>query len=139
MRGPSGPKALANESSGALRVANSYGVAVDTEATPTASPEQEQPGPFVWLQGWYTGLCDGDWEHGQGISISTIDNPGWSVKIDLELTPCEGRSYERAELDRGVHDWHHTWVNQNAFHAACGPLNLGEVLHLFRTWVQAEQ
>jgi len=94
---------------------------------------------LVWLQGWYTSLCDGDWEHGQGISIDTLDNPGWSVKIDLEFTPCEGRPYERAELHRGEHDWHITWVDQSVFNAACGPLNLGEVLHLFRAWVQAEQ
>jgi len=31
-----------------------------------------------WLQQWYSEHCDGAWEHGFGITIETIDNPGWA-------------------------------------------------------------
>ena len=31
-----------------------------------------------WLEEWYVSNCDGDWEHTFGITINTIDNPGWS-------------------------------------------------------------
>jgi hypothetical protein len=39
-----------------------------------------------WLQRWYSAHCDGEWEHGFGVTIETLDNPGWSVKIDVEGT-----------------------------------------------------
>ena len=34
-----------------------------------------------WINGWFQSNCDGDWEHGFGITIETLDNPGWCVKI----------------------------------------------------------
>jgi hypothetical protein len=39
-----------------------------------------------WLQDWYKQNCDGDWEHSYGINIYTVDNPGWSVNIELTDT-----------------------------------------------------
>jgi len=39
-----------------------------------------------WLQKWYADHCDGDWEHEYGIVIETLDNPGWSIVIDLKNT-----------------------------------------------------
>ncbi len=32
------------------------------------------------LQRWYSAQCDGDWEHGLGVRIETLDNPGWMVQ-----------------------------------------------------------
>ncbi|MFK0239099.1 Imm53 family immunity protein, partial [Streptomyces vinaceus] len=34
-----------------------------------------------------------DWEHEWGVKIATLDNPGWTVEIDLEETDLEGREY----------------------------------------------
>ena len=39
------------------------------------------------LEQWYLRQCDGEWEHGFGVEISTIDKPGWSANIDLHNTP----------------------------------------------------
>jgi hypothetical protein len=39
------------------------------------------------LENWYSPQCNGHWEHGFGVRISTIDNPGWSADIDLHDTP----------------------------------------------------
>ena len=39
------------------------------------------------LSEWYSGRCDGDWEHGHGFRISTLDNPGVAIEIDLRGTP----------------------------------------------------
>jgi hypothetical protein len=36
-----------------------------------------------WIQEWLAQNCDGDWEHAQNFIITTIDNPGWSVTINL--------------------------------------------------------
>ncbi|WP_396127298.1 immunity 53 family protein [Acidicapsa acidisoli] len=41
---------------------------------------------LAWLQNWYTEQCDGDWEHANGVQIDTLDNPGWSVNINLQDT-----------------------------------------------------
>ncbi len=38
------------------------------------------------LQEWYLSQCDRDWEHSYGVSVTTLDNPGWSISIDLEDT-----------------------------------------------------
>jgi len=36
-----------------------------------------------WLEKWFKSQCDGDWEHECGINITTSDNPGWIVEIDV--------------------------------------------------------
>src|SRR5690349_7674980 len=36
-----------------------------------------------WLEQWYQEQCDGEWEHDCGVTVETLDNPGWLVKIDL--------------------------------------------------------
>ncbi len=41
------------------------------------------------LQSWYLSQCDTRWEHSYGIEISNLDNPGWSLKIDLLETCLE--------------------------------------------------
>jgi hypothetical protein len=97
---------------------------------------EDPPGVLMWLQGWYTSLCDGDWEHGEGIRIGTLDNPGWQVRIPLTHTPWEGKLFERIKTERDDHDWIHAWVEDGFFNAACGPTNLNEALSLFRGWVQ---
>lgn len=78
--------------------------------------------------------CDGDWEHGWGVKIDTLDNPGWMVRIDLAGTDLEGHAYPRQDVDRSTHDWVSTWTSDEVFHAACGPGNLTEALALFRSW-----
>src|SRR5262249_14404082 len=63
------------------------------------------PGVWTWLQAWYATQCNGEWEHGYGLEIETIDNPGWSVKIDLNGTSLTDRHYERQAIHRSEHDW----------------------------------
>ena len=40
-----------------------------------------------WLQQWYYAHCDDTWEHQHGITIQSLDNPGWLVKVDLAGKP----------------------------------------------------
>lgn len=35
---------------------------------------------------WYVRECDDDWEHSYGVKIDTLDNPGWTIAIDLRET-----------------------------------------------------
>ncbi|MFI1628153.1 immunity 53 family protein [Streptomyces noursei] len=87
-----------------------------------------------WLQHWYASHCDGDWEHEWGVTIGTLDNPGWTVKIDLEETDLADREYPRQQVTRDEHDWVMAWTSDRTFHIACGPGNLTEALTLFRAW-----
>ncbi|MFE1798632.1 immunity 53 family protein [Streptomyces sp. NPDC059517] len=91
-----------------------------------------------WLQNWYAQQCDGDWEHEWGVKIGTLDNPGWTVSIDLEGTGLEARDHPRQDIDRAPQDWVSVWVAEKTFHAACGPGNLTEALTLFRTWATTD-
>ncbi|MET9219580.1 MULTISPECIES: immunity 53 family protein [unclassified Streptomyces] len=90
-----------------------------------------------WLQSWYASQCDGDWEHGWGVKIETLDNPGWAVTIDLEETDLATREYSPQRVMRGEHDWVMTRTAEGAFHIACGPGNLTEALSLFQVWATA--
>lgn len=46
------------------------------------------------LQRWYNKQCNGSWEHQYGVSIDTLDNPGWTVVIDLVGTDLESMRME---------------------------------------------
>lgn len=89
---------------------------------------------FLWLQKWYHIHCDGDWEHARRIHIGTIDNPGWSLTINLEDTELEDRDFHKVKVDRTETDWLFCAVRNNQFEGACGPTNLPEILKLFRNW-----
>lgn len=88
-----------------------------------------------WFARWHEGQCDGDWEHGVGASIDTLDNPGWLLTVDLAGTDCDGRI-----LDRFSHnyehklDWWTCWTEDNVFCGAGGPRQLRSLLEAFRDW-----
>jgi hypothetical protein len=89
------------------------------------------------LEQWYLRQCDGEWEHGFGVSISTIDNPGWSADIDLRDTKKQGAILDRVRIDRDDSNWIHYWVEKGKFKLACGPLNLSEAIDIFVAWFDA--
>ncbi len=99
--------------------------------------DDHAPGTLTWLQAWYAMHCHGNREHAHGVSIGTLDNPGWSVEISLRGTPWAGKALERIEEHRSEHDWVVVWKKGPDVHAAVGPLNLGEALHAFRLWVES--
>jgi hypothetical protein len=90
-----------------------------------------------WLQKFYLSECDGQWEHGVGYTISTLDNPGWGVDFDLEATVLENKPFEPIRLERAESDWVHCRVEANLFQGRGGPKNLTELLSIFRDWATA--
>jgi hypothetical protein len=93
--------------------------------------------PLERMQIWYLNQCNEDWEHDAGISISSIDNPGWSMRINLRGTYLEGRPFTRIERAGGENDWLHAWGTGEEYHVACGPRNLDEALSLFCDWADS--
>jgi hypothetical protein len=88
-----------------------------------------------WLSRWYAAQCDGDWEHIYGPSISTIDNPGWSLEIELAGTDCDGRTLHPINHNfEDETDWWACWTENNVFYGVGGPLHLRSLLETFRDW-----
>jgi hypothetical protein len=93
--------------------------------------------PISLLEKWYLQRCNGDWEHSWGVEIETLDNPGWRVKINLNETKAERRALEKTKIDRSATDWVMYWVEEKAFHVACGPSNLSEAIKIFIEWFES--
>jgi hypothetical protein len=93
----------------------------------TQSPIQE-------LQKWYRAQCDGDWEHQFGIKIGTLDNPGWSVRIELMATSLEGKPFQPMSNLEHQRNWIDCKVVNNVFEGHGGPLMLEEIIRSFLSW-----
>jgi hypothetical protein len=91
---------------------------------------------LVWLLHWFHQQCDGDWEHGNGVRISTIESPGWSLKVSISETVCENENFQEVIIDRTETDWVYCCLRHETFEGACGLHNLPEVLKIFREWVE---
>ncbi len=103
---------------------------------PTTNPIQE-------LQRWYRNQCNELWEHRNGVRIDTLDNPGWSLVVDLEGTDLQDVSFR--ELKRGVdassnpehEDWIVCKVEGRKFVAHGGPYRLEEMISTFLAWAHS--
>lgn len=112
---------------------------------------------FDYIQRWYANLCDADWEHQYGISLTTIDNPGWSLRIDLDGTPWRcadfretsfnfpppidevlGREFDRT-ADLGP--WYRAFIEPHehvarCWTAYCDRESLSTIVGLFAQWAE---
>lgn len=91
---------------------------------------------FIWLLEWFEKQCDGDWEHGNGIRIGTLDNPGWYITINLMNTELEDKIFKAVTVERSETNWFHCFVKDKKFEGPCGLYNLPEVLAIFRQWAE---
>ena len=57
------------------------------------------------LQLWYRKQCNEDWEHQYGVSIDTLDHPGWTVVIDLVDTDLQSMQMPLIVEERDEDDW----------------------------------
>jgi hypothetical protein len=95
------------------------------------------------LQNWYHSQCNGDWEHGFGVKIETLDNPGWKISINLEDTDLEGKEFPEVSYGVGENadasgdDWIICKVVGKKFEAFGGPHKFEELLQVFLKWKDA--
>jgi Immunity protein 53 len=73
------------------------------------------------LQQWYASNCNGDWEHGYGIEINTMDNPGWHLRVELDETNLENYSFTSIQIENNEHDWYNCKVEKDKFEAFGDP------------------
>lgn len=91
--------------------------------------------PVEWLERWYRTQCNGDWEHQHGVRIGTLDNPGWSLDVDLVDTPEADRTKRASIIERSTTDWVFCEVKEGVFSARGGPGNLRDVVRAFMDFV----
>jgi immunity protein 53 of polymorphic toxin system len=92
--------------------------------------------PFDWLMSWYQSQCNGDWAHQHGVRIRTIDNPGWSLDVDLAETPYADRTVPQKMIERTEDDWVFVDVKDGCFRARGGPGNLSEMIRIFADFTE---
>jgi hypothetical protein len=95
---------------------------------------------IVKLQKWYLAQCNLDWEHTYGIKIGNLDNPGWTLEVDLIDTYLENILFEKISYGMGIeaetsgNEWLVCEVKEGKFEAAGGPEKLQEMISIFLAW-----
>jgi Immunity protein 53 len=98
---------------------------------------------FDALGRWFAAHCDGEWEHAYGVSITSTDNPGWWMKVDLTGTALAGRSFTpmRIGVDESKEPIAPSWlcceVRDGIWHGAGDPTRLPEIVRRFLDWAEA--
>jgi immunity protein 53 of polymorphic toxin system len=94
--------------------------------------------PFEFLQAWYYARCDGSWEHGKGVTIETLDTPGWLVSIDLAGTALETRPMAPIRIEHSPSDWMICEVERQKFLGQGDAQKLGAILQVFKYWASSD-
>ncbi|WP_267426755.1 immunity 53 family protein [Methylobacterium sp. GC_Met_2] len=86
------------------------------------------------LCAWYESQCKDEWQEEYGISITSLDNPGWRVTVDLTRTSLENAVFEDIEKENSTTDWCFIKKQGKVFEAFGGVFNLAEILDIFLIW-----
>lgn len=93
---------------------------------------------LTFLIEWFDAHCDGEWEHDLGITIETLDNPGWSVDVHIGDTELEGVVTDWHKDEESEHVWLHWRSTGRMFEARCGPTNLPRALAAFQNFATSQ-
>jgi hypothetical protein len=88
--------------------------------------------PMAFLTAWYEAQCDGHWELTHGVTMESLDTPGWLVTIDLEGTPLEDRAMLKIEMEVSREDWLVCEVNRKQFRGLGDPGKLPAIARIFQ-------
>ncbi|WP_339726892.1 immunity 53 family protein [Maribacter stanieri] len=88
-----------------------------------------------WIQDWFKENCDGDWEHGEVIQITNIDNPGWEVEIDISNTSIASMNLDWILNETSKQDWYGVKIAGQKFTAAGDIGKLKFLLGLFKEMI----
>lgn len=89
------------------------------------------------FQDWYSHNCEGERETVEGIRIYTVDNPGWSITINLIATNLESKDFEEIRYNyNNDEDWYRCWVEDKKWHGVGSPQHLETILKIFLDWAK---
>ena len=89
------------------------------------------------IQRWYAAQCNEEWEHAYGVTIGTLDNPGWSLTVELQDTPLMGATFAEIKETGEEICWYHCRVRDGKFEAFGGPHMLGKLADIFLKWADS--
>jgi hypothetical protein len=89
-----------------------------------------------WIQNWFKDNCDGDWERGHGIQITTLENPGWVVEFDLSNTSLANLNLDEIFNENGRQNWYSVKIDNQKFSAAGDSGKLKFLLGLFKEMIE---
>lgn len=99
---------------------------------PAAAARLERPPHGAEILGrWLAARADGEWEAAEGIDLRSTDAPGWEVRLPLWRSPLDGATLSTQSVTAGSEEWAEWWIDENCFHARCGPSMLEFVLQRF--------
>lgn len=90
----------------------------------------------MWLEEWYLKQCDDSWEHGEGIKIVTLDNPGWKIKIDLTHILGINFNLSPKMSDLSDQDWFMYEIKEGFFIGRGDPSKLIFLINEFKKIVE---
>lgn len=94
------------------------------------------------LQQWFLNQCDGDWEHENGIHIETLDNPGWSVKVNVIGTKVEGKTFASVSIPEDLASSDLDWIflrrEGDVIMLSCGPQCLERGVNMLCDWLESD-
>src|SRR5882724_2519959 len=89
------------------------------------------------LSEWYASQCDGDWEHSYGFKISTLDNPGIAIEIDLRDTSLAAVPFEeKKDCYESPSDWMVCSRTKDHFAGRGAPGRLEDIVLTFLAWAE---
>jgi hypothetical protein len=89
-----------------------------------------------WIQNWFQENCDGEWEQGSVIQITTLEDPGWEVEIDISTTSITNLELDWILNEVGTHDWYGVKIENQKFSASGDAGKLEFLLNLFREMIE---
>ena len=92
-----------------------------------------------WLQDWYSSNCDGDWEHDYGITIETIDNPGWNIKIDVVAVDVTLANKDWKLFELSEKNWLGYKIEHHVFYASGDAHKLESLIMIFKMLMEKGQ
>jgi hypothetical protein len=106
----------------------------DVDLTKSELVGVDADGGLGELQRWYSANCNGEWEHEFGIKIETLDNPGWSVDIQLAETNLVETAFEEIDERQSDREWMVCRVRDKVFEGRGGPHMLGAIIRTVLQW-----
>lgn len=90
-----------------------------------------------WLADFLSRLGPDTPQRAGRVNLESLDRPGWRLWVDLTDTPLHGAAFEPVSARRAEDDWIEARLRLSGFAAECGPVNLEDMLALFRDWAEA--
>jgi len=94
---------------------------------------------LIQFQEWYASQCNGTWEHSYGVKIQTLDNPGWSVLIELTGTPYSESAWPPFKQESSDTDWIVCSKKDRVFRGCGDPSKLETIIRYFLDCVDQDR